>query len=358
MRVNSITSFKLQNSNKIQVQKAQNSLLNSTTVDSVTFGNNFTLNYIVKRADEIALKAMKVQLHAGNIELEAANQQDQATWLKDCVIYEFERVATSKDGKINHPWGEKDVETLSTEVVDDRVLPRKFAKYTADGDINFEALFEEGKLSYVFVHNSDASKNIYEFDKNTGKLKQVTLGKTPTSFEEEYVYSLLNDELLSYKKGYKLHDDNTKTIDEIMVFQLDENDRSELTYYQQNRVQRLGNILEVGETFFFDDYQEYTFQEGYKKSLDGSIEQGETISMNKNKIQEYEQGFKQLKDGTKIHLPKMKTSNSGCMIELLDYGYSEKPNGEIERNNRVEMRGGIYHIILRMLGFVGGQNEN
>ena len=50
----------------------------------------------------------------------------------------------------------------------------EFAKYTADGDINFEALFEEGKLSYVFVHNSDASKNIYEFDKNTTYNSKIT----------------------------------------------------------------------------------------------------------------------------------------------------------------------------------------
>lgn len=351
MKVNSITSFKLQNNlkNSSNVQSYKTPTLKS---DSVSFGGEFTYNYINKRGSEIFLNAMEVQGHARNVELEAANYQTQAAWLKDCAIYEFERVAISKDGKINHSWGAKDVEVLSSEMVDGRILPRKIAKYTADGDINFEAVFSEGRLSHAFIHKIDGSKDIYEYDKN-GKLLKAITGKTPTSFDEEYVFNFANEELLSYRQGYKLHEDNKKTINEILTFSLDDNDKAELTYYQKDRVQYLGEILEVGDTYFFDDFDEFSFQEGYKKSPNGVVEQGETFVMDKTTVQEYEQGFKQLEDGTKIHLPKMKTAHNGCVVELLDYGYSEKPNGEIERQNRVEMRGGIYHTILRMFGFLG-----
>ena len=351
MKVNSISSFRFQNN----IQSFTNVRAFKTPAlqaDSVSFKGEFTYNYINKRGSEIFLNAMEVQTHARNVELEAANQQTQAAWLKDCAIYEFERVAISKDGKINHSWGAKDVEVLSSEMVDGRILPRKIAKYNADGDIHFEAVFSEGRISQAFVHNFDGSKDVFEFDK-TGKLSKMISAKTPTSFDREYVYNLANSELLNYKAGYKLQEDGKKTTKEIMTFSLDDNDKAELVYCQKDRVQYLGEILEVGNTYFFDDFDEFSFQEGYKKSPNGVVEQGETFVMDKTTVQEYEQGFKQLEDGTKIHLPKMRTAHNGCVVELLDYGYSEKPNGEIERQNRVEMQGGIYHTILRMFGFLG-----
>ncbi len=351
MKINSISSFKLHNNLK-NFSNLQTLKTPAPKADSVSFKGDFTYNYINKRGSEIFLNAMEIQAHARNVELEAANQQTQAVWLKDCAIYEFERAAISNDGKINHSWGGKDVEVLSSEVVDGRILPRKIAKYNADGDIHFEAVFSEGRISQAFVHNFDGSKDVFEFNK-TGKLSKMISGKTPTSFDAEYVYNPANSELLNYKAGCKLDEDSKKTTKEIMTFSLDDNDKAELTYYQKDRVQYLGEILEVGDTYFFDDFDEFSFQEGYKKSPNGVVEQGETFVMDKTTVQEYEQGFKQLEDGTKIHLPKMKTANNGCVVELIDYGYSEKPNGEIERNNRVEMQGGIYHVILRALGFLG-----
>lgn len=322
------------------------------SMNTLSFKGDFNLRYIKNLENEIMAKAMNVNAHASNVELEADNLQLQASWLYDCALYEFERLATAKSGKINHAWGGKDVEVLSQENVDGRILPSRIAKYNSDGEINFEACFDDGRLSRVFVNKQDNSKDVYVFNKNTAKLESATIGKTDSGFEEEYTFGFADNEVVTYKKGFQYLDGNKRHTDEIMTFDLDENNKTRLSYYQKNRVQYLADTIETGETFFFDDADNTIYHGGYKKTPNGAIEQKETLIFGRYGVQEYQQGFRQLEDGTKVYLPKMKKSDAYDVITVLDYGYTLKPDGELIRKTYIENQGGIYHQLMRWLGFL------